>query len=102
MVSVGGVPLIDRMLERVEQAGITDVVVVTGHGRERLAEHLARSPRALARAAVLVDNPRYADWGNFYSLLVAEAAIAGSSFIKLDADVLLDDQVLPRLLAAPG
>src|SRR5262249_7066371 len=47
-------------------------------------------------------NPRFAEWGNFYSLLVAEPAIGSSSFVKLDADVLLDARILPRLMAAPG
>src|SRR5688572_21063701 len=90
MVPVAGVPLIDRMIERIAEAGIRELVVVTGAGHE------------LARSARTVYNERYADWGNFYSLLVAREAIGESDFIKLDADVILDGAILPRLLAAPG
>ena len=50
----------------------------------------------------MVFNERFADWGNFYSLLVAEPALAGDGFIKLDGDVLLGPAVLPALLEAPG
>lgn len=102
MVPVGGVPLIDRMIERIAAAGIDELVVVTGHLHEVLETHLQESTIELARKAVLVYNERYHDWGNFYSLLVAEEAIGGDSFVKLDGDVLLDADVLPRLLAAPG
>jgi len=102
MIEVGGIPIIDRMLARVDQAGITDAIVVTGHHADAIAAHLAKSDLALGRSAQLVFNEHYADWGNFYSLLVAERAIAGSSFIKFDADVVLDGGVLPALLDAQG
>jgi choline kinase len=102
MVPVGGVPLIDRMIARVGEAGIGEVVVVSGHCHAALAGHLAASADPLARAARVVFNPRYAEWGNFYSLLAAEPALGGGGFVKLDGDVLLGAEVLPALLAAPG
>lgn len=102
MVPVDGVPLIDRMIDHLAAVDIDQVVVVTGHLSDVLDRHLAASSRPLARGAVRVFNERYHDWGNFYSLLVARDAVAGDSFIKLDADVLLDDSILPALLAAAG
>jgi choline kinase len=102
MVPVGGVPLIDRMIQRIGEAGIHEVVVVSGHCQAALAGHLAASADPLARAARVVFNNRYAEWGNFYSLLVAEPALAGGAFVKLDGDVLLGPDVLPALLDAPG
>jgi len=102
MVQVAGVPLIDRMIERITQAGIEQLIVVTGHMHDVLRDHLAGSSSALARHAALVFNDHFADWGNFYSLLVAREAIGDSAFIKLDADVILDHDILPGLLGAPG
>ncbi len=102
MVEVGGVPLIDRMIDEIDRVGITDIIVVTGHMSEVLERHLASRENALARNAHVVFNERYADWGNFYSLLVARHAIGDSSFIKFDADVVLDRSILPKLVAAPG
>jgi len=102
MVPVDGVPLIDRMIDHLAAVGIDAVIVVTGHLHQVLKNHLRASERPLARAATCVFNDRYHDWGNFYSLLVAKDAIAGDSFIKLDADVLLDGGILPALLAAGG
>lgn len=102
MVEVGGVPLIDRMIERLGDAGLTEAVVVTGHRAGELEAHLRALEHPVARGAVFVHNERYAEWGNFYSLLVAEEAVGGDGFLKLDADVLLDREVLPRVLAARG
>jgi len=102
MVPVAGVPLIDRMIERIGEAGIEEVIVVTGYMHEKLEAHLAASSHSLAKNATLVFNERFSDWGNFNSLLVAEEATSGDSFIKLDGDVLLAPPMLPALLAGQG
>lgn len=102
MVKVGGVPLIDRMIERIGQAGIDSLIVVTGYRADQLRAHVTDIDHPLAKAAVFVHNDHYSDMGNFYSLLVAQEAVAGDSFIKLDGDVLMDTEVLPKLLAAKG
>ena len=102
MVKVAGVPLIDRMIERIGQAGIDGLIVVTGFEAEMLETHVRSLAHPLAQEAVFVHNDHFSDMGNFYSLLVAKDAVAGDSFIKLDGDVLMDRDVLPKLLAAPG
>ena len=102
MAEVAGVTLVDRLIDELEGAGFDEVVVVTGYKREVLMEHLRGSTRPLARRAVEVFNPRYAEWGNFYSLLCAEEALAGAPFVKIDSDVLLDRRLLELVLEAPG
>jgi choline kinase len=102
LVPVAGRSILDRMIDRLVQAGLTDIVVVTGHRREDIERHLDRSQVPEARRAARVFNPRYADWGNFHSLLVAEEACGADGLVKLDADVVMDEHLLPALLAAPG
>ncbi len=98
MVKVRGVPIVDRMIARVREAGIDDIIVVTGHLHEALSEHLANA----GTGCCVVYNERYHDWGNFYSLLVAREAVGDDGYVKLDGDVVMDGAVLPKLLAAPG
>ncbi len=102
MVAVGGRPIIDRLIERIGQAGIEELIIVTGYRADALRAHVGQVDHPLARKAVFVHNDRYADWGNFYSLLVTEEVVAGSSFIKLDGDLLIDEQVLPQILECTG
>ena len=102
LVPVGGRTILDRMIERLVQAGLDDIILVTGHRHEDVERHLDRSDQPAARRAARIFNPRFHDWGNFHSLLVAEQACGGDGFVKLDADVIMDTQLLPALLAAPG
>jgi choline kinase len=102
LVPVAGRTILDRMIERLVEAGLDDLVVVTGHRAGDVERYLDRMAAPAGRRAARVFNPRYADWGNFHSLLVAERAVGGDGFVKLDADVVMDDGLLPALLAAPG
>ncbi len=102
MVKVGGIPLIDRMIARIGETEISELIVVTGYRADELKSYVSSIDHPLAKNAVFVYNDRYSDMGNFYSLLVAEEAVGDASFVKFDGDVLMDARVLPTLLAAPG
>lgn len=98
MVQVAGRPLILRTLERLAQAGIPDrdVVIVTGY-REDMVEALMRAEGLRCK---LVFNPHWFDWNSWNSLAVAREVLIGSPFVQLEGDVLFDEQVIPRLIAA--
>lgn len=102
LIPVAGRPLIDRMIERMSAVAVEELVVVAGFQHEVLERHLRGSDNGLARAARVIVNPRYHDLGNCYSLLVARKAVEGSDFIKCDGDVVLPEDVLPRLMDAAG
>jgi choline kinase len=102
LVPVGGVTILDRAIARLEEAGFERVVVVVGHLAHRVADHLGRARSELARRAVLVHNHRFADLGNFYSLLVAREVLGGGGFVKIDGDLVFAAGVLRALMAAPG
>lgn len=87
-----------RQLDLLARAGIADrdVVVVGGYKLDVLRTALA------GYATTIVDNDHYEPWNNFYSLLVAEPELAGHDFVLLDGDTILDDQILPRVIAARG
>ncbi len=98
LVEVLGRSFLARQLEALAAVGIagSDVVVVGGYRVDRLREALAGS------GATIVVNDKYEPWNNFYSVLVAEPALRGHDFLQLDGDTILDANILPRLVAAPG
>lgn len=98
LVPIDGTPMIDRLVDRLSDAGISELVVVTGYLDDVLEAHLRQSANPLARSARAVYNTRYMDWGNGFSFLCAREATAGEPFVKLDTDLLLDDSVLPAVL----
>ncbi|MBX3158283.1 MAG: phosphocholine cytidylyltransferase family protein [Deltaproteobacteria bacterium] len=100
LVDVLGRSFLLRQLDRLAAAGIAarDVVIVGGYRVDQLRATLARE----GLPCTVVLNERYAEWNNFYSVLAAEKALAGHAYVQLDGDVILDEKLLPRLLAAPG
>lgn len=100
LVEVAGRSFLFRQLDRLGQAGIpsADVVVVTGYKAEAVEAAIRRG----GFACTLVFNDHFADWQNFYSLLVAKDALAGHDFLQLDGDVILDENLLPKVIDAAG
>ena len=100
LVEILGRSFLFRQLDLLTAAGIPsrDVVVVGGYRIDRLREELLRG----GYECEVVVNDRYEPWNNFYSLLVAQAALDGHDFLQLDGDVVLDGKLLPRMIAAPG
>jgi choline kinase len=100
LVPVLGRSLLFRQLDWLAAAGIAseDVVVVGGYRIDQLSRALDDEG---FRCKVVL-NEKYEPWGNFYSVLVAEPYLRGHAFLQLDGDVILDDKILPRLIAADG
>lgn len=100
LVPVLGRSLLFRQLDWLAAAGVAseDVVVVGGYRIDQLKRALDEG----GFGCKVVLNEKYEPWGNFYSVLVAEPYLRGHAFLQLDGDVILDDKILPRMIAAPG
>jgi len=96
LVSVGGKPIIGHSLEAFYRSGIQEVVVVTGHLHDQVAAFVKDAPVPCR----VVFNPRYDTANNYYSLLVAEEALGGEAFVKVDSDLVFRPSVLTRILSA--
>jgi choline kinase len=94
MLDVGGMSLAQRALSSLRAAGVREVIAVTGHAREALIPlgDLISGERV---------NPRYAEHGNVYSLWCARDVVRGGCCI-VNSDVLFEDEIARRLVAAPG
>jgi choline kinase len=93
MLELGGVPLAERALRGLRSAGIEHVVAVAGH-----------RPEALDRLGELITqqrfNPRYAEYGNVYSLWCARDVVAEGCYI-VNSDVLFEGAIARRLVDCP-
>lgn len=100
LVEVLGRSLLLRTLDRLREVGIddSDVILVTGYRADMIDAVVEREGLRCRQ----VFNPRWHDWNNFYSLLVAREALGGAAFLQFDGDVVFDAQVLPRMLAGPS
>jgi choline kinase len=100
LVDVLGRSFLLRQIDQLLAAGIAarDIVIVGGYRIDTIEKALAREQLD----CTVVMNEKYEPWNNFYSVAVAERELAGSDFLQLDGDVILDEKLLPRLIAARG
>jgi choline kinase len=100
LVPVNGRPILFRQLDLLAAAGVPSdqVVVVGGYRIDMLRSELAK---AGFRCKVVM-NEKYEGWGNFFSLLCAANELRGHDFMQFDGDVILDEKILPRMVAATG
>jgi phosphoenolpyruvate phosphomutase len=89
MLDVKGKTILERQVQALQAAGIRDVTVVRGYKKEQVRVAGAR----------LVDNDRYRETGELYSLFRAEDVLAGP-LVVLYGDIIFEQSVLERLLRA--
>lgn len=100
MVKVNGVSLIDRMLRQLKALPIDRVVIVTGYESERLRDHVEAISPDMRPPVHFIDNPDYATTNNIHSLWMARECLSADDTLLLESDIILDDNILARLIDA--
>lgn len=96
LTPVCGVPLIEIGIRQAAAAGVTRVVVVTGHRADEVEQFLADLSR---RLDVEIEPVRVADWSkpNGYSVMAGASRCAGD-YLLMMADHMFDSAILAALL----
>lgn len=99
LIRIGGVPLIERVIARLREAGIDDILVVSGYRgddlRTELDEYAARENVSITH----VVNERW-DRANGLSVLKAKRHLDGP-FLLTMCDHLVDPEIYRLLASAP-
>ena len=98
LLKIGGVTILERMLTNIQAAGIYDVIFVLVYLKEQIEAFVKRSFPELN--AEFIINDRYKETNTGYSLMLAEEFVKGSAFVKFDADVVFEKEILENLLAS--
>ena len=104
LVQLGGLSLLERSIVTASEAGFDEVVVVTGHEGELIAEHALEVSRRRGVPVAVVHNERYRE-GNGLSALAAKEAVGSAPFVLVMADHVFAPALLRRLReteVAPG
>lgn len=93
MVPVNGVCIIDKQISNLLKGGVSEIIVVAGYKSNILREHLKKYD-----FIKIVDNVRYAETNNMYSLYLAYQYINDSEFLLMNSDVYFDANIIEGLL----
>ncbi|HET9628476.1 MAG TPA: NTP transferase domain-containing protein [Novosphingobium sp.] len=99
LTPIAGVAMIELGVRQLAAAGVTRVVVVTGHEGDRVEAFLAALAR---RTGMAIHAERVADWSkpNGFSVVAGAgrvAALGGGDFLLVMADHLFSAEILQRL-----
>jgi phosphoenolpyruvate phosphomutase len=91
MVDIRGKSLLQRLVDTLSAGGVREITVVRGYRKDAIG----------LPGVKLVDNDRFAETGEVYSLSVAAEAIQGATIVCY-GDVLFRSYILNALLVSPG
>lgn len=95
LLPIAGQLLIDRQLDALAHAGISDVTVVAGFMADAVQHHVGKRCR-------VVVNEAYDTTGSIASLLKAAPNVKGRGFLMQNGDTLYSTELLVRLINAPA
>ena len=92
LLEVGGKTLLQRTVEAMAMADITEFVVVTGYRAEQIRDFLtAHFPQFTFH---FLHNADYEHNNNIYSLWMAMSEVRGQDFLLMDSDILCDPKAV--------
>lgn len=99
LLEVGHRTLLERTVEAMHQAGISEFVVVTGYRADQIRDFLT-SHFPLFTFHFL-HNADYEHNNNIYSLWMSMQEVRGKDFLLMDSDILCDPAAVVRIASEP-
>lgn len=99
MVSVNGLPLIDRILCQLGEIKLNRVVIVVGYEGQKLIDYLGKERNGLK--IEYVNNPIYDKTNNIYSLALVRDKMMEDDTLLMESDLIFEDGMLELLIKNP-
>ncbi|MCZ6633328.1 MAG: phosphocholine cytidylyltransferase family protein [bacterium] len=96
LLKVGGNPILGMMISHIQDCGINEIIFVLGYLQEQIKDYVKINFPDLS--AYFVTNDKYAETNTGFSLMLAKELIKDSGFVKFDADVVFDKEILKKLI----
>ena len=101
LLTVGGRTLLERTVDAMAGAGITEFVIVTGYRADQIRDFLSVTYRSSLLTFHFLDNADYEHNNNIYSLWMAGEYVRGKEFLLMDSDILCDPAAVARIAHEP-
>lgn len=99
LLEVGGKTLLQRTVDAMASAGISEFLVVTGYRANMIRDFLnSLSPcLPVSLSTHFIDNPDYEHNNNIFSLWLAMQELHGQEVLLMDSDILCDPEAVRRV-----
>ncbi len=94
--------ILDQQIHSLSRAGVREIGVVVGHEKDQIISHITKNYRGSLQRFKFIENPRFLETNNIYSLWLAREWLTGDSFVALNADVAFDPEILPPAVISTG
>jgi L-glutamine-phosphate cytidylyltransferase len=94
LIEVEDKTLLDHQIDGLCKAGIEGIAIVVGYEKHQIIRHVRRRFGRRGPKIDFIENPTFAITNNIYSLWLAREWVDGDGFACLNADVILDHQIL--------
>lgn len=100
LLTIGGSPIIDRIIGGLEARAVSPITVATGYRAEELVTHIGeRFPHLDVR---YVNNADYPSTNNIHSMALSlESMDLDDDVVLIESDLVYESAILDRLLASP-
>jgi len=92
LLRVGDKTILEHQIESLHNCGIKDIIIVVGYQKEKIKDKVKRF-----KGITLIENERYEETDNTYSLYLTKPCIS-DSIIILDGDLIFDPFLLKMLV----
>ncbi len=98
LLMINGKTILEMMISHIQACGINEVVFVLGYLQDQIKDYVkSHFPDLIAHYVI---NEKYKVTNTGYSLMLTKDFVQDSTFIKFDADVVFDINILKNLIAS--
>lgn len=101
LLKVGERTLLERTVDAMRQAGISEFVVVTGYRGDMIRDFLEAYAKQKGCSFTFLHNADYEHNNNIYSLWMAGKIVRAKDFLLMDSDILCDPAAVGRIALEP-
>ena len=91
--------ILEMMISNINYCGIDEIVFITGYLENQIKDYVRKNFSNVV--AHFITNDRYAETNTGFSLLLARECVQNDDFIKFDADVVFEKEILVKLIECP-
>jgi len=97
LLKIGGISIIDRIINSLKENNIFDIVIVTGYLKNQLTKHLKETHNEINFE--FVNNPRFKETNNIFSLSIAfEQIEIDQDILLIESDLIYTNEVITKVI----